>query len=198
VERRVPLDAGALPDRSDDTTAVNDYQQGKHNPQFVGQVRHMPALTAAVRDNTLLTELVRFDFAQTTWSEGELGWPILVGVHLLKLSVDRPTGRAVATPDMLHQDGEPYTFAHLMYRRDAEGGENVIAAPEYAGSSPNAVAADATLARFVLRRPLDSYGVKDDLVSHYVGPITVAAGAKSAERAVLLIDFSPMTLRLRQ
>ena len=96
---------------------------------------------------------------------------------------------------MLHQDGEPYTFAHLIYRRDAEGGENVIATPQCAGSIPDDVAAEGILDRFVLHRPLDSYGVKDDLVSHYVAPVTVAAGAVTAERAVLLIDFTPMTQR---
>ncbi|ANN15924.1 hypothetical protein SD37_09895 [Amycolatopsis orientalis] len=182
-----------MPDGS--SVSFNDYQQGRHNPEFAGVVRHMPGLTEAIKRNSLLTELIRFDFARTTWEEAELCRPFQVGVHLLKLSVDDPGGRAVASPDMLHQDGEPYTFAHLIYRRDAEGGENVIATPASAGSSPDDVATENVLDRFVLRRPLDSYGVKDDLVSHYVAPITVAAGAESAERAVLLIDFTPMTQR---
>lgn len=177
------------------TCSVNHYQQGMHNPEFIGMVRHMPGLTESVRRNSLLTELIKFDFSQTTWSEVELCWPIHVGVHLIRLSVGSPGGRAVATPDMLHQDGEPYTFAHLIYRRDAEGGENVIATPACAGSSPNDVAPESVLDRFTLRHPLDSYGVKDDLVSHYVAPVTVAAGAETGERAVLLIDFTPMTQR---
>lgn len=173
-----------------------EYQQGTYNPQFVNQVRQMPGLTAPIRENALLAELIRFDFAQTAWNEADRGWPVLVGVHLIRLSVEGPGGRAVATPDMLHQDGEPYTFAHLIRRRDAEDGENVIATPDCVGSSPDDVPVNKTLARFVLREPLDSYGVKDDLVSHYVGPITVAAGAENAERAVLLVDFTPMVPRL--
>ncbi|WP_202818823.1 2OG-Fe dioxygenase family protein [Actinosynnema sp. ALI-1.44] len=184
-------------DMPDGTTAgLNDYRQGEHNPEFSGVVRHMPGLTDAIRRNSLLSRLIQFDFAQTTWTEADSCWPVHVGVHLLKLSVDKPDGRAVASPDMLHQDGEPYTFAHLIYRRDAEGGENVIAAPEHAGSRPDALAAQDILDQFVLRQPLDSYGVKDDLVSHYVAPVTVAPGAAMAERAILLIDFTPMTQRV--
>ncbi|MFJ8916220.1 2OG-Fe dioxygenase family protein [Amycolatopsis sp. NPDC102389] len=191
--RWMPDAVANMPDGT--TVSFNDYRQGRHNPEFSGLVRQMPGLTEGIRSNSLLAELIEFDFAQTAWNEAELCWPVHVGVHLLKLSVDRPGGRAVASPDMLHQDGEPYTFAHLIYRRDAEGGENVIATPEYAGNLPEAVADEGILDRFVLHQPLASYGVKDDLVSHYVAPVTVADGAETAERAVLLIDFTPMSQR---
>lgn len=175
--------------------AVNRYQQGAHNPEYPGLVRKMPPLTEAVKDSSLLADLIRFDFDRTSWDDEERCWPIHVGVHLIKLSVTGADGRAAATPDMLHQDGEPYTFAHLVYRCNAGGGENVIATPRCAGKSPEEVTEDEVLARFTLSRPLDSYGVKDDLVSHYVAPITAGQGAGPAERAILLVDFTPMAQR---
>jgi hypothetical protein len=185
----IPADTGR-PDGG-----VNLYQQGVYNPEYVGLVRQMPGLTEGVRQNSLLTDMVRFDFSQTAWSDVERCWPILVGVHLIKLSVTGPGGRAVASPDMLHQDGEPYTFAHLIYRRNVAGGENVIATPDCAGFSPADVAPENLLDRFTISAPLDSYAVKDDLVSHYVAPITAGSEPGPAERAILLIDFTPMVQR---
>ncbi|GAA1982113.1 2OG-Fe dioxygenase family protein [Amycolatopsis minnesotensis] len=175
--------------------AVNRYQQGTHNPEYADQVRQLPSLTEAIKNSSLLAELIRFDFARTSWHDEDRCWPIHVGVHLIKLSVAGPGARAAATPDMLHQDGEPYTFAHLIYRCNASGGENVIAAAQCAGKSPDDVPEDSVLARFTLSRPLDSYGVKDDMVSHYVAPVTAGPGPGPSERAILLIDFTPMTQR---
>ncbi|MFD2417117.1 2OG-Fe dioxygenase family protein [Amycolatopsis pigmentata] len=186
-------DTAAADGSQDD--GVTLYQQGAYNPEYLGLVRRIPGLTEGVRRNSLLAEMVSFDFSQTTWNNAELCSPIVVGVHLIKLAVTGPGGRAVASPNMLHQDGEPYTFAHLIYRRNVAGGENVIATPHCAGSVPEDVAPENLLDRFTISNPLDSYAVKDDMVSHYVAPITADSGSGPAERAILLIDFTPMVPR---
>src|SRR5262245_39871085 len=48
---------------------ANVYQQGMHNPEYAGIVRHMPGLTDGIRGNSLLTDLIMFDFGQTAWNE---------------------------------------------------------------------------------------------------------------------------------
>lgn len=167
-------------------------QHAGQNPEFPGVLRRFPPLTAGIEENPLLAELVAADFVRTEWTGADLGRPVVVGVHLIKLVADEPGRWAAATPDALHQDGEPYTFAHLFYRRNVRGGNNVIARPACAGRHPRGVTPEDVLADFTLTHALDSYGVKDDVVSHYVAPITAEHSHAPAERAILLIDFTPV------
>lgn len=53
------------------------------------------------------------------------------------------------TPNSLHQDGHKFSFVHLVQRRNAIGGENVIAAQggRYSGQQPSEVPAEDVLAR---------------------------------------------------
>ena len=179
----------------DSHTASAEYFQGDHNPEFAGVVRAIPALTARAERNSLLRAIIRFDFGQTWWNAADSRWPLHVGVHFVKLAVDHD-GEAVSSPAELHQDGEPFTFAHLLFRRNAVGGGNVIAEPSCRGSQPHEVPGDAIRAEFELTAPLDSYGIVDHEVSHYVAPIARGPSGALAERAVILVDFTVLAQRI--
>lgn len=185
-----------MPDSADSAgPAASRYFQGENNPDFPGVVRAIPSITAPARHNPLLLDIVRFDFAQTYWDPLDARWPLHVGVHFIRLSIDGD-GQAVSSPDELHQDGEPFTFAHLMYRRNAQGGGNVIAEPKCRGMQPADVPVDLILAEFELTAPLDSYGIADDKVSHYVAPIRKGPDSVPGERAMILVDFTVLTQRI--
>lgn len=171
---------------------LNGYYQGVYNPEHAGMVRYLPDVGQEARRNDLLLEMIMFDFGQTYWDEEDLTWPLHVGVHMIKLVADKGDMDAVSSPNELHQDGEPFTFAHLIYRRNAEGGVNYIAPPRFRGMQPKDVPDGECLAKFELTNPLESYGVADDLVAHYVSPIRKGKGVEPGERAVILTDFTPM------
>ncbi|MFK0294341.1 2OG-Fe dioxygenase family protein [Streptomyces sp. NPDC090442] len=171
---------------------MNGYYQADHNPEYVGVVRKLPAMSETARNNPIIREILSFDFAQTRWSQDDAAFPLHVGVHLIKLAVDDPGLEAISSPNELHQDGEPFVFAHLVYRRNVVGGVNVVAPPKYRGKQPADVPDGEALAEFELIKPLESYGITDEKVSHYVSPIKRGAGAETGERAVILVDFTPM------
>lgn len=169
-----------------------EYYQGSYNPEHPGKRRAFPALSEDLRANPVLQALIWNDFDLSFWSDHERALPVHVGVHMVKLLASKPESMAISSPNALHQDGEPFTFAHLVTRRNVLGGENVIAAPRCAGFLPDELAPGTIIARFDLRRPLDSYGVHDPKVSHYVAGIRQQDPAHPAERSVVLIDFAVM------
>ncbi|KEF38678.1 2OG-Fe dioxygenase [Schinkia azotoformans MEV2011] len=114
-----------------------------------------------------------------------------VGVHFVKLLVKNNGEKAVSSPNNLHQDGEPFTFAHLIKRENVVGAINAIATPKNAGKTLSEVDKQELHATFEISNPLDSYGVYDPLVSHYVSPIEKGIKDKPGERSVILIDFQP-------
>lgn len=170
---------------------VTEYYQGDHNPEHPGRRRRFPALSAATRANALLRQIILFDAREATQLEPLRQGLVHVGVHLLKLAVDGSEEEAVPSPNVLHQDGEPFTFAHLISRDNVTGGVNVIAPPRCAGLHPEEVSKELIQAEFTLDRPLDSYGVYDPQVSHYVSPVRRGSAARRGERSVLLVDFTP-------
>ena len=175
---------------------MNGYYQGDNNPEYINVTRSLPAITAETCQNQLLLDIIDFDFSQTYWSEDDSVWPLYVGIHLIKLHIAEDDREAVSSPNELHQDGEPYVFAHMIYRHNAVGGENLIAQPEYRGKQPADVPAADRLAEFQLERPLDSYAITDDLVSHYVAPIRKGPAPEPGERAIVLADWVPMRHRI--
>jgi hypothetical protein len=172
------------------------YYQGDHNPEYVGMTRNLAAISEDIYSNKILLDIIRFDFERTRWNDTDAVWPVHVGVHLIKLSVAADGGEAFSSPNEVHQDGEPFVFTHLVYRRNAEGGENIFAPPAYRGKQPADVPPGDRIAEFTLTRPLESYGVRDVLVSHYVAPIRKGPGQEPGERAVILTDFVPMRQRI--
>ncbi len=173
---------------------VAGYYQGTYNPEHPGARRLFPAFDENLRANPLLNALVWHDLDLTFWEDREAGLPLHVGMHMVKLLVAEPGAEAVSSPNMLHRDGEPFTFAHLITRNNVGGGENVIAPPRCAGFHPDELAPGTIKARFKLRLPLESYGVHDPKVSHYVAAIRQRDPAQPAERSVLLIDFAVMAV----
>jgi hypothetical protein len=184
-----------MPDAAGNGTG-NGYYQGEHNPDYSHVVRDLPTLTASTRKNPLLLDILAFDFAQTRWNPADSCWPLHVGVHLIKLSVERRDHAAFSSPNELHQDGEPFVFAHLMYRRNADGGHNVIAAPKCSGMQPADIPDNLLVDQFELTEPLQSYGVYDEKISHYVAPIRQGPVDSPGERAVILVDFTVLTQRI--
>ncbi|MEU5242335.1 2OG-Fe dioxygenase family protein [Streptomyces lydicus] len=170
---------------------VTEYYQGEHNPEHRGERRRFPAVTPEARANALLRQIILFDAEEACQLESLRHGLVHVGVHFLKLAVDGADEVAVPSPNALHQDGEPFTFAHLISRYNVTGGVNVIAPPRCAGLRPQEVNEELIEAEFTLDGPLDSYAVYDPKVSHYVSPVRLGPDARRGERSVLLVDFTP-------
>jgi hypothetical protein len=168
------------------------YQTERFNPEFPQVYRKFEPLTDELKTDPALERLVWHDFDLTFWTERQLARPFVAGFHLVKLTVNGAGGRAPSSPDHLHQDGEPFTFVHLVTRENAVGARNVIAVPDCNGSQPEKVAKSDILAEFELLTPLESYGVYDQAVSHYVSALTRGSAAGPAVRAAVLIDFTPL------
>jgi hypothetical protein len=175
-----------------------EYWQGGFNPEFPGSRRRFPAVRAALKNNSLLTRLIRSNIAQVLWHDDLCRAPVYVGVHLIKLSVDGPGKVAVSSPNCLHQDGGEtmFTFAHLVTCDNVVGGENVIAASECTGRQPDEVASGDIRARFRLSGALDSYAVHDHRVSHYVSPVRLGPESNSGSRSVIIMGIAPLAPRL--
>ncbi|AKG04840.1 hypothetical protein AAV35_008515 [Salimicrobium jeotgali] len=167
------------------------YFQGSFNPEYTDSARDFPAISEKMRENRLLDDIILFDYRQTFWREEDLLLPIHAGVHFVKLEVDNEQEIAVSSPNHLHQDGEPFTFAHLVHRQNAEGGGNAIGTPHVAGEVPENVNEKQLLKQMTLTSPLESYGVFDPMVSHYVAPVTKGKEEMKGERSMILIDFQP-------
>lgn len=166
------------------------YFQGGFNPEHSGEARAFPSIPAAILRNPVLRLLIESDFSKVHWSSENLN-PIKVGVHLVSQLVDGDSPVSVASPDCLHRDGEPYTFAHLVERTGILGGENTIATIDAVGKKSTELTSSERLTCFTLTQPLESYGVCDRLVSHAVDPIRLAPGEMAGSRDVILIDFTP-------
>ncbi len=179
--------------RAEDGSPVSEYYQGDHNPEFRRARRRFTPIDDVLREDPLLLDIILFDYDLTTWEDQDASLPLHVGVHLVKMEVTDRSQRAVSSPDVLHQDGEPYTFAHLVRRRNLLGGENIIAHPRAAGLRPEEITDVVVLERFELTRPLESYAVRDAAVSHFVDGIRQGPADGPGTRSVLLIDF--MALR---
>ncbi|MFI9162464.1 2OG-Fe dioxygenase family protein [Kitasatospora aureofaciens] len=175
---------------------VTEYWQDEHNPEYPRVRRRLPDISQALHGNRLLEALVRADLDHALWLEDLQRVPVYVGIHLMTLDVRGRGQEAVSSPNCLHQDGgspATFTFAHLVGRRNVEGGENVIATPQSAGRQPGNLPEDAVHARFVLTEPLDGYGVHDHRVSHYVGPVRLGDDGDDGRRDILIVGIAPYT-----
>jgi hypothetical protein len=47
---------------------MNGYFQGEHNPEYMGVIRELPAISDDILANPLLVDIIRFDFQQTRWN----------------------------------------------------------------------------------------------------------------------------------
>ena len=137
-------------------------------------------------ENEFLQQLILTNFSQTPFAAADLQLPFDVGLHVIK-TVPRLDQAAVASPNCLHKDTEPFTFIHLLARENIVGGENII--------TDNA---KEPLFIATLSKLMDTIVVKDDSVYHHVMPINLADPQAPGFRTVLLIDFTPMRSAVNQ
>lgn len=182
-----------LPSRtSENSECCTEYYQGKFHPDFQGDIRLFPAVSETVLTNPSILRMIRNDFDLTFWDEFHMRQPMQLGISLIKMKIEIGQKEAYSTPNSLHQDGETFTFAHLIERDNCIGGENVIADVEHIGKTPDELSNSQIRSSFTLNNALDSYAVHDPSVSHYVAPIRPFNPNARAIRSIMLIDFTPL------
>ncbi|MBZ5477346.1 2OG-Fe dioxygenase family protein [Staphylococcus aureus] len=178
-----------LPIQKINNSEYSVYFQGKFNPEFPESYRKFRPIDQHIQNNKLLNKIISSNFKKTFWNEEDKILPIHVGVHFVKLFVNDAFKKATSSPDCLHQDGEPFTFAHLIERKNVKGGTNVIASPQVVGKKPHEINNEDIIQIFELSKALESYGVHDTSVSHYVSAIEQDNKSNPATRSVILIDY---------
>lgn len=175
---------------------VSEYFQGKFNGEYLEAYRAFPPLSDQVKLNPLLNKIIQCDFDMTFWNDRDCIMPIHVGVHFVKMLAETKNDESTASPDCIHQDGEPFTFVHLINRSNVHGGVNTIATTECAGLSREQADESLILEEFELREPLESYAVCDNMVSHYVSGVKKGSESVPGERNAILIDYTPLVISL--
>lgn len=176
---------------------VSKYWQGGFNPDHKDSVRYFTPLTSATKNTLFLKNLIFHDFDLTFW-DTQSTLPIYVGVHFIKLLVIEKNQIAFSSPDLLHRDGEAFTFAHLFNRYNVKGGTNYISKPEFANHKIGDIMPNDILSQFEMHDQMETYGVCDALVSHYVSPIQLDNQQLSyGRRDIILIDFSSVQQELK-
>jgi len=182
-----------LPCRVDNKgVPLTEYYQGTFHPNFLNKPRIFQSASNKFKNSALLKHLIHYDFSKTFWNEFHVRQPLQLGISLLKLFVKPGQEIALSTPDTLHQDGETFTFAHLIHRENCDGGENIIAALTATGQHPHNIDKHLIETTFTLKSPLDSYAIHDTAVCHYVSGVKAKNPNKQAQRCILLIDFTPL------
>jgi hypothetical protein len=189
------LDGHFLPDkpRIDDVFGqLIPFDQGDANPEFVGEVRMVPAIPARVRANRAYRELQQRCLMMACDAlDLPKGTPLAWESHVIRL-VATPGNPAAGTPDVVHFDDDKnrmVTFIIVIERRNVVGGINLIATRRCAGMTSVAVPANEVHFQGMIVRPFDGYGFIDSDVSHYVSAIEVAPGAAYGARSILIFDF---------
>ncbi|EEM14538.1 MULTISPECIES: 2OG-Fe dioxygenase family protein [Bacillus] len=172
------------------------YFQGSFNAEYLKEYRAFPSLSEEIKESELLKEIIKYDFNETFWDTHDKLLPVHVGVHFVKYMVTEDDQESVASPNTLHQDGEPFTFVHLVTYKNVIGGTSTVATTNCAGLKREDVDEKFILDEFDLINPLDSYGVCDQKVSHYVKGVKKGKDPQPAERGVLLIDFTPTVIAI--
>ena len=171
------------------------YFQGKFNPE-IDRVRRFGRISSKFAESQQIQDLILEDYRLTSWHEYPTEFPLCVGVSIIRFFVGPHTKKSHsvgATPNYFHQDGEVFTFAHLLETQNAAGGQNYIATTDCVGYPPDRVA-NKILSQFTMSEFMDSYAIYDPKISHHVDGITKKHSKSSASRTVLLIDFTPMKL----
>jgi hypothetical protein len=169
------------------------YDQGNNNLEHA-HPRFFRSISQRARQSDALRRLIVNDFRLSSIKVDNSSDPIHFGVHFVKLLARLGDDDGVSSPNCFHQDGEPFTFVHLIYRSPgAVGGINFVANPSACGRQPDGLAPDELLGSFCLEQFLESFAVCDAKVSHYVSPLSARSLEESvAERDVILVDFSLM------
>lgn len=139
----------------------------------------------------MLKSLILEDFC-LTFGLSEHYLPIYVGVHLVTVSCANNDLPGFSSPDCFHQDGETFTFAHLVQRNSNAGGvNNYIGKIKCRNKKLTEISKEDIIDSFVLKKFLESFAVYDNAVSHYVDHlIKIDPTGEPAQRTMILIDFS--------
>lgn len=176
---------------------VTGYSQGSSvQSEFGNMQRVFPAIRESVASSPLLRSIVHADGSLAVLS-GALSSSLayLVGIHFIKLQPG-PSAPAVITPDEIHRDGEPVTFAHLIERSNCNGGENFVTSLDTVGKRPADLSEQDIFSQFTLLEPGDSFVVDDRKVAHYVSPVSRIAPDQLGHRTIMLVDFCPLRAEL--
>lgn len=180
------------PVANDNGEYLSGYDQGNNNPEH-SSIRYFNALSEDVKKTKYLNQLVIDDY-KLTFGLNDHYLPIYIGVHFVKLTSNSNGILGISSPDCFHQDGEPFTFAHLIYRsNNIVGGENYIAHPSERNKSLKEVNVENIYSHFTLKNISDSFAVHDSSVCHYVSPIKKVESYQDdlmGERWMILIDYS--------
>jgi hypothetical protein len=181
-----------MPNRMGPHGPYSEYYQGDYNPEYMSMTRRLVPFEDELLADPFLHQVVWNDFDLTFWHEAQLVRPFVVGVHLVRLLVTSAGDVAISSPNHLHQDGEPFTFVHLVKRDNAVGCRTAVGVPACAGKMPEEVDASCLHTQFELLTPLESYGVHDPKVAHYVSALERGTEDRPGVRAALLTDFTPL------
>ncbi len=180
------------PVANDNGEYLSGYDQGTNNPEH-NSIRYFYALSEEVKKTNYLNQLVIDDY-KLTFGLNDHYLPIYIGVHFVKLTSNSSDILGISSPDCFHQDGEPFTFAHLINRsNNIIGGVNYIAHPSERNKSLKEVNVENIYSHFTLKNISDSFAVHDSSVCHYVSPIKKIESHQDdliGERWMILIDYS--------
>lgn len=187
-----------LPIKEIDGKRLSGYVQGGNNPEY-DNIRYFNAISDGVKRNTFLQELIKWDFFNTFWDDNDIRLPIYFGLHFVKILSSSDTDLGISSPNCFHQDGEPFTFAHLVSKtNNATGGINYVGKTAIRNKSLGEVSEKDIIQEFELKQFMDSFAVHDPKVSHYVSPLLKSCGneQEDAKRCIILLDFSPTVQKI--
>jgi hypothetical protein len=182
----------SMPPSRDPTS--NEYMEGYFqradlNPDQGGKQRQFAALLPAQYLNLFLRNAI--ETCAAVIPRNNPVQPEYINVHIVQV-VATPDHPGISSPSVLHRDGEFFTFAFLLERRNIIGGENVIGTLKAANKHPSEVPASEIMTRFTLQAPWEGYVVDDHRVSHFVDAVVLDdATVLRGWRTILLIDFTP-------
>jgi hypothetical protein len=178
-----------IPTKKINNMEYSGYYQGSNNPEH-SEIRYFNSLSNKIKNSKFMKNLILEDFSRTYGLRDEQ-LPIYVGVHFVKIECSNNKYPGISSPDFLHQDGEPFTFAHLFERNTyVKGADNYIASTKFRNINPKDLQQDCIIEQFTLSDFMDSFAVADEQVSHYVSAIETTIENKKAVRKMILIDFS--------
>jgi len=166
-------------------------QPAELNADHNGSRRKFAPLPPDAYSNDLLKELVISDLASIPlddfWVNSNRS-PILIGIHLVRMyaTEGRP---GVSSPNHPHQDGEPFTFVHLVQRHGITGGESQVY--QSIQHQKGKAHPGKQLFHKTLEQPMETLAVFDRSVFHHVTAVNVADGFVEGYRDVVLVDMTP-------
>src|SRR5215467_4275051 len=152
-----------MPNRQGPKGEYSEYYQSDYNPEYLSKVRHFTPFEDELKHDPFLDHII--------WQDFDLTLAFWNEAQLIR----------------------PFVVGvHLVKRDNAVGARTAVAIPEVAGKKPEEVDPASIHTQFELLRPLESYGVLDSMVAHYVSALERGPEDRPGVRAALLTDFTPL------